>query len=302
MSRRSTTRRGLWLGIAAGVLAAMALGSLLAPEFLSRPDMALRHVGPMQRPPFGTDMMGISLAEYAMQGARVVTLPAVLSGMLVMVLATLAGLARCAGFGWLDGLLQAFSELVGAVPRLVLILVIAVAMPMDARSLLPIGLAWAILAAPGAMDEAATTAGRLGGASFVEALRAHGFTAPRIYLRHIVWLNLRSVIVRQGAEAAHPGQHDQPAEDRRYDVAAGGAAARVRRKAERGKLIGERDPVRRGAGGPTQPAGDERVESPRIAAGEQHREPGDRDHYGDGDRHEAQHDEVGDHHDRLPDH
>lgn len=83
---------------------------------------------------------------------------------------------------------------------MVVILVVALALPRQWRSLLPIGLAWALLAAPGAMDEAAATAGRLGGDKFVEALRAHGFSAVRIYLVHVVWMNLRSVIVRQGAE------------------------------------------------------------------------------------------------------
>ena len=70
-------------------------------------------------------------------------------------------------------------------------------LPPGWRTLFPIGLAWAILAAPGAMDEAAATAGRLGGARFVEALRAHGFSSARILLYHVIWLNLRAVLVRQ---------------------------------------------------------------------------------------------------------
>lgn len=162
--------------------------------------MGARHLGPLAAPPLGTDTMGISLLEYALQGAKVVSVPALLAGVLVAFLATLAGLARCAGVAWLDTALALFQELVGAVPRLVVILVVAIAMPPDYRSLLPIGLTWAVLSAPAAMDEAATLAGRLGGARFVEALRAHGFTAGRIYLYHVTWLNLRSVIVRQGAE------------------------------------------------------------------------------------------------------
>ena len=92
--------------------------------------------------------------------------------------------------------------MVGALPRLVVILVVALVIPREFRSLYPIGVTWAILAAPGAMDEAAATAERLGGARFVEALRAHGFSAWRIYVVHIVSMNLRSVIVRQGAEVA----------------------------------------------------------------------------------------------------
>jgi ABC-type dipeptide/oligopeptide/nickel transport system permease subunit len=57
-----------------------------------------------------------------------------------------------------------------------------------------------VLAAPGAMDEAAAVAERLGGARFVEALRAHGYSAARIFLYHVVALNLRPVVVRQAAE------------------------------------------------------------------------------------------------------
>jgi ABC-type dipeptide/oligopeptide/nickel transport system permease subunit len=50
------------------------------------------------------------------------------------------------------------------------------------------------------MDEAASVAERLGGARFVEALRAHGFSWSRVFLYHIVALNLRPVVVRQAAE------------------------------------------------------------------------------------------------------
>jgi ABC-type dipeptide/oligopeptide/nickel transport system permease subunit len=73
-------------------------------------------------------------------------------------------------------------------------------LPKDARGLLPLALTWAFLSAPGAMDEAAAVAERLGGARFVEALRAHGYSGARIFLVHIVGYNLRPVVVRIGAE------------------------------------------------------------------------------------------------------
>ena len=69
-------------------------------------------------------------------------------------------------------------------------------------TLVPLAFAWAVLASPGAMDEAASVAERLGGARFVEALRAHGFSWSRVFLYHIVLLNLRPVVVRQAAETA----------------------------------------------------------------------------------------------------
>ncbi|HND34499.1 MAG TPA: hypothetical protein PLA94_31065, partial [Myxococcota bacterium] len=77
---------------------------------------------------------------------------------------------------------------------------VALLLPVEWRGLLPLGMAWALLSAPGAMDEAAAVAERLGGARFVEALRAHGFSWSRIYLYHVVLMNLRPVVVRQAAE------------------------------------------------------------------------------------------------------
>ncbi len=198
MRRRAGRLPWLLLGLTLlGLLLAM---TWFAPDYLSTPVPSRAALGPAEAPPFGTDERGISLLEYAMQGASIVTVPSLISGMVVMVLATVAGLVRCAGLTWVDGVIQVLSELVGSLPRLVVILVVALILPSTWRTLTPIGITWALLAAPGAMDEAAATAGRLGGERFVEALRAHGFSGVRIYLYHVVWLNLRSVIVRQGAE------------------------------------------------------------------------------------------------------
>ncbi len=192
--------RAPWFILAGLILGGLVISGLFAPEFVDPPSTELENSWPLSAPPMGADDRGIPLHQYAMQGAKIVTMPALASGLLVMLLATFAGLIRCANLTWVDTAIQAVAELVGSLPRLVVILVIALMLPPDWKILLPIGLTWALLAAPNAMDEAASTAGRLGGARFVEALRAHGFSAPRIYLYHVVWLNLRAVIVRQGAE------------------------------------------------------------------------------------------------------
>ena len=99
----------------------------------------------------------------------------------------------------------AMGMIVGLVVRpilvlMVVVLIVALLVPPDGRNLYPIAITWALLAAPGAMDEASAVAARLGGSRFVEALRAHGFSRPRIYLWHIIGLNLRPVVVRQGIE------------------------------------------------------------------------------------------------------
>lgn len=193
-------RTGVWAGVAALLLVALLAASRAAPDFVSTPDLGRTFLGPLQAPPLGTDDRGIPLLEYALQGASIVTLPAIVSALLVSLLATGAGLLRCLDRPWLDSSLQAISELVGSLPRLVVVLVVALMLPREWKSMMPIGLTWALLAAPGAMDEAAATAERLGGSRFVEALRAHGFSGARIYLVHVVALNLRPVLVRQAAE------------------------------------------------------------------------------------------------------
>ncbi|NOY24461.1 MAG: hypothetical protein GXP62_01175 [Oligoflexia bacterium] len=202
---REQTRKGgrsRWVAGGFALLCAVALGAaaLSAPEHLMVPDMARAYAGPFLMPPFGADQRGRALLEYAEQGASVVAMPSVVAGLTVMAFAVLGGLMSCLATGWTNTLIQGFGEIVGALPRMLVVLVVALVIPKDARGLLPLALTWAFLAAPGAMDEAAAVSERLGGTRFVEALRAHGYGRPRIFGWHVVALNLRPVVVRQGAE------------------------------------------------------------------------------------------------------
>lgn len=184
---------GLCLGL-------LVVASWFATDKVSEGDLSLAYVGPTGLFPFGADNRGRPLLEYALQGASVVAVPSVVAGILVGFLAVLGGLLRCMGSDRVEAVVNGIRELVGALPRMVVILVVALVMPPDWRGLGALAVTWAILAAPGAMDEAAAVAGRLGGAQFVEALRAHGFSRARIYLYHVTALNLRPVVVRQAAE------------------------------------------------------------------------------------------------------
>ena len=148
----------------------------------------------------GTNRSGVPLIEYASQGAKIVLFPSIFAGLLTCLFAILGGLLRCVNVPFVDSVTQIFAEIVGALPRMVVIVICALLLPREIRGLLPLAILWSILSAPTAMDEAGAVAMRLGGARFVEALRAHGFGAFRIYLYHIVALNLRPVVVRQGAE------------------------------------------------------------------------------------------------------
>lgn len=182
------------------ILAVLVLAGMGAPDHIEAGDPSRALLGPLSAPPFGTDERGRPLGVYVMQGASVILLPALASGLVVGLAAVAGGLLRCVGSGRLDGAVQWGLELLGSLPRMVVVLVVALLLPSDARGLLPLGVCWALLSSPGAMDEAAAVAERLGGARFVEALRAHGFSWARIYLYHVVLLNLRPVVVRQACE------------------------------------------------------------------------------------------------------
>ncbi len=192
--------RRTWLILALGCLGLLFSGAWMAPEHLSAMDLRLSLAGPDLVWPFGADVKGRPLREYALQGAEVVALPAITAGLVVALAGVFGGLLRCVGTESVDATIQGLGEVMGALPRMVVVLVVALVIPRDSRSLMPMALAWAVLAAPGAMDEAASVAERLGGSRFVEALRAHGYSATRIYLVHVVGFNLRPVVVRQGAE------------------------------------------------------------------------------------------------------
>lgn len=187
-------------GVALGIFALLLAGAMMAPEHLAQGDPALAYASPADLPPLGADQRGRPLWEYAAQGASVVLLPSMLAGLVVAALGVLGGLLRCTGSERVNSVIQGLAEVMGALPRMVVILVVALVLPADLRGLTPLALAWALLASPGAADEAAAVAERLGGARFVEALRAHGFGLARIYLLHVVAYNLRPVVVRQGAE------------------------------------------------------------------------------------------------------
>lgn len=193
-------KRITWGLVALVCFTTLAVSAWFAPNLPSSINLDTMMASPSQMPPFGADGYGRPLTEYAFQGARIVAVPSLVAGLVVTLLATMGGVLRCMEWPLVNALIQATSELVGALPRMVVILVAALILPSEWRGLLPLALIWAILAAPGAMDEAGAAASRLGGTRFVEALRAHGFSGFRIYAIHIIAYNLRPVVIRQGAE------------------------------------------------------------------------------------------------------
>ena len=177
----------------------LVIPGIFAPEHLSPGSFSKGALGPLSAPPFGTDSLGRPLHEFVMQGSRILALPSLVGAGIVVMFAILGGLLACVKNSKIGTAVQILGEVLGALPRLVVVLVVARLLPADMRGLMPIAVTWALLSAPGAMDEAAAVASRLGGSRFVEAMRAHGFSKRRIFLIHIVGINLRPVLVRQAA-------------------------------------------------------------------------------------------------------
>jgi ABC-type dipeptide/oligopeptide/nickel transport system permease subunit len=194
MSRRLAA----WLCFAG--LALLVIPGFFAPEDLTPGSFTRGAMGPLAAPPFGTDSGGRPLFEVFMQGSKIVAIPSLVAACIVAFFAMIGGLLACTKNSRLSTVVQILGEVLGALPRLVVVLVVARILPSDMRGLMPIAVTWALLSAPGAMDEAAAVAGRLGGSRFVEAMRAHGFSKRRIFLVHIVGINLRPVLIRQAAE------------------------------------------------------------------------------------------------------
>jgi ABC-type dipeptide/oligopeptide/nickel transport system permease subunit len=107
---------------AASCLALLVVMGMFAPEHLAQPDLSMAYASPGELPPFGADNRGRPLLEYAQQGAQVVALPAMLGGLVVLLFGTLGGLLACVGSGRVQAAVQGFGEVVGALPRLVVVL------------------------------------------------------------------------------------------------------------------------------------------------------------------------------------
>ena len=180
----------------------ISIAAILAPETMSLGAVLSEqaYATPVDFPPLGADSRGRPLIEYAMQGSKIIFLPCLISGLLVITFGMIGGILHCLQMPKVLSAVQSVGEVFGALPRMVVLLVVALILPYQWRGLLPLAITWALLCAPNAIDEAGSVAERLGGSRFVEALRAHGFSAFRIYFYHMVWLNLRPVLVRQGSE------------------------------------------------------------------------------------------------------
>lgn len=189
--RRARLRAGGLFG--AGLLALIVLLALLAPwvapfapadgDFMSARLPPAWTEGGSSLHPLGTDQLGQDILSRLIYGARVSLLVGVLGALLAMVIGVLFG--ALAGYfgGWFDTLVTSATNLLLAVPYLVLVLVVATVL---GRSLSNVILLFGITASPLFVRVARGEVLRLKELAFVEAARGLGAPASRVVLRHLL--------------------------------------------------------------------------------------------------------------------
>ena len=169
--------------VLASLVAAALAAPWLAPYPQDRIELSARRAAPSAAHPFGTDELGRDVLSRVLHGARVSLAVGLLSAIIAGATGTaIGGVAGYAG-GPIDAVLMRITDGVLAVPRLPLLMIVAVVLrPSVAMLILLIGLA-------GWMETARVVRAEftaLAGLGFVESARAAGAGPLRVVTRHLL--------------------------------------------------------------------------------------------------------------------
>lgn len=179
----------------AGVVAALGvalLGPVLTPYDPMTPDLAGTMAPPSPRHLFGTDQLGRDVLSRLLVGARVSLAISLSSVVLSVTFGTLVGAVAAFFGGWLDGAVMRLTDLVLAVPRLVLLIVVIALLRPSAVTIV---LLLAAIQWPSAARLVRAEILSLREREFAEAARALGFSRRRILLGHLLPNALAPVLV-----------------------------------------------------------------------------------------------------------
>lgn len=182
------------LGLA-GVLAALSvalLAPLLTPFDPMAPDLERALAPPSGLHLFGTDQLGRDVLSRLLVGARVSLAISLSSVVLSVTFGTVLGSVAAFFGGWLDGLIMRFTDLVLAVPRLVLLIVVIALLRPSAAVIV---LLLAAIQWPSAARLVRAEILSLREREFAEAARALGFSRRRVLLGHLLPNALAPVLV-----------------------------------------------------------------------------------------------------------
>ncbi|WP_192457174.1 ABC transporter permease [Musicola keenii] len=192
--RRSARRRRFYGdGVLGGLLIVMVLAAALLAPLLPLADPLAGSLTDIFLPPgsvsasghhwLGTDQLGRDLLSRILAGTRLSLTVVMLAASIAVVLGSLLGMIAGYAGGWLDALIMRLIDIQLAVPFILLILLVMVLFGTNLQNIVIImGVtSWAVYAR---VARAKTL--EIRELEFIEAVRAMGFSAPRILLRHIL--------------------------------------------------------------------------------------------------------------------
>lgn len=198
---RSARRSDRWrvvygLSIAALVVLSYLLGAVrLLPHDPEGMDLANMMVGPFTEGYLlGTDYMGRDLLTRLILGIQAYFLPGLLSIAIALALGSLLGVAAGYRGGRTDTAVTYFTNLIDALPRLVLMLLVIAAFKPNIYTIM------AVVGITTAPTVAMLVKGKvlmLRERNFIESAVALGIAPRAIILKHILWYNCRALLLIQ---------------------------------------------------------------------------------------------------------
>jgi peptide/nickel transport system permease protein len=168
--------------------------SNLPPSFLAQPPQPTGDI-PCEPYFLGSDEQGRSIAFRLFKGVSAFFFPGLLAGLICMLLGSITG--ACSGYfgGWIAKGMNALLELVDTLPRMVfLILICTIFRP----SMVLIAGVVSLLFIPSVAKVIRLKVEALASEDYILAYIAHGFHPFTIISYHILWLQCRAALIRQG--------------------------------------------------------------------------------------------------------
>jgi peptide/nickel transport system permease protein len=173
------------------IVLTMATAALFADYLAPYDPLELSFDGMLQPPStghlFGTDALGRDIFSRVMYGARTALTISLVSSLLGCTLGALIGIASAYFGGWIDHLIQRLTDILLALPVVVLALVIVAVFGRRPVAGIDINLilAIAIPVVPNVVRVIRSSALTVVQMPFIDAARAGGYSHSRIILRHI---------------------------------------------------------------------------------------------------------------------